>query len=75
MFGGGGDVPGQEGTHWSLHTFITPKRPSPCPQFSASQDADSILLALYNSCPRAHLHSWSNETGIPLNGIAVWELL
>jgi hypothetical protein len=60
--GGRGGVPGQEGTHWTLYTFITHKRLPPCQQFSASQDALSIFLALNNSCPRAHLHSWSNET-------------
>ncbi len=43
--GGGGRVgfPGQEGTHWTLYTFITHKRLPPCQQFSASQDAHSIL--------------------------------
>jgi hypothetical protein len=68
MLGGGG---GLEGTHWSLYTFITHKRLPPSQQFSASQNADSILLTLNNSCPWAHLHSLSNETGIPLNGISV----
>ncbi len=66
--GGGG---GLEGTHWSLYTFIAHTRLPPSQQFSASQDADSILLALNNSSPWAHLHSLSNETGIPLNGISV----
>ncbi len=38
-------------------------------QFSVLQDTDSILLN--NSFPRSHLHSWSNETVIPLKGITV----
>ncbi len=68
-------LPAQERTHWSLYTFITHKRLSPCQQFSAPQDAHSISLALNDSCPRAHLHSWSNETRIPLNGITVYARL
>ncbi len=65
-------LPPQEGTHWSLYTFITNKRLSLCHQFSASQNTSSISLALNNSCPRCHLHSWSNETVIPLNNITVY---
>jgi hypothetical protein len=41
-------LPGQEGTHRSLYIFITHKRLPPRQQFSASQDADSISLALNN---------------------------
>jgi hypothetical protein len=59
VFGGGS---GQEGTHYSLYTFITHKRQPLCQQFSASQDADSISLALNNSCPRSHFHTGNNAT-------------
>ncbi len=74
MWGGGGilaSLPGQEGTYWSYHTFITHEILSPCQHFCASQDTHSISLAVNNTCPRAHLHSWSNQTVIPLNGITV----
>ncbi len=42
-------LPGQEGTHWSLYTFITHKILSPRQQFSPLQNADSISSAFNNS--------------------------
>ncbi len=61
----------QELTHSSLYNIITHKRLSPCQQFSASQDAHSISLALNDSCPRAHFHTGNNESRITFNGITV----
>jgi hypothetical protein len=63
--------PGQEGTHRSLYTFMTHKRLPHRQQFSASQDADSISLALNNICPWSHFHTVNNAKVIPLNGLTV----
>ncbi len=54
------------------YNIITHKRLSHRQQFSASQDADSISLALNNSCPRSHFHTGNNDTIIPLSGITVY---
>ncbi len=61
----------QELTHSSLYNIITHKRWSPCQQFSASQDAHSISLALNDSCPWSHFHTGNNESRITFNGITV----
>jgi hypothetical protein len=68
---GGASLPAQNLTHWSLYNIITHKRLSHRQQFSASQDADSISLALNNSCPRSHFHTGNNETIIPFSGFTV----
>jgi hypothetical protein len=70
--GGGASLPAQELTHCSLYNIITHKRLSHRQQFSASQDADSISVALNNSCPRSHFHTGNNATIIPLSGFTVY---
>ncbi len=70
--GGGGGRTGRSVTYWSLKNIITHRRLSPSQQFSASQDADSISLALNNSCPRSHFHTGNNATVILLSGITVY---
>jgi hypothetical protein len=57
--------------HWSHYTFIPHKGLPPCQPFYGLQDAHSISLALNNCCPLCHIHSWNNETVIPLNGITI----
>jgi hypothetical protein len=56
----------------SLHLHsVRHKRLSPCQTFSGLLDADSIWHWINPWC---HLHTWNNETVIPLNGITVYDL-
>ena len=71
MWGGRGTRPGRIMSNREHRTPIPHRRLHLYYTFTGLQDAHTIYLALNRTCPRCHLHTWNNETLIPIIGITV----
>jgi len=72
IFWWGGNRPGRIMTNRKHLTPIPHRRLHLYHTFTGLQDAYTLHQALNRSCPRCHLHTWNNDTLIPLIGNTVW---